>query len=35
MNSGSTLAKMFDPESQIPPGILNDGAYFMDNDPEM
>jgi len=34
-HSGSTLATMFDPESQIPPGVMKDGAYFMDNDPEI
>jgi len=34
-HSGSTLATMFDPESQIPPAVIKDGAYFMDNDPEI
>jgi hypothetical protein len=34
-HSGSTLATMFDPESQIPPAVIKDGAYFMDNNPEI
>ena len=29
----SMLAKMFDPESTFPPGVLKDGAYFLDSDP--
>jgi len=29
----SMLAKMFDPVSPLPPGVLRDGAYFLDRDP--
>ena len=28
------LAKMFDPESKMKPGLLRNGAYFLDRDPE-
>jgi len=30
----SMLAKMFDPESKMKPGLLRNGAYFLDRDPE-
>jgi len=30
----SMLAKMFDPVSPLQPGLLRDGAYFIDRDPE-
>jgi len=33
-DKGSMLAKMFDPESSLPPGVMRDGAYFLDRDPE-
>jgi len=29
----SMLAKMFDPSSQLQPGVMRDGAYFLDRDP--
>lgn len=29
----SMLAKMFDPESRMEPGVERDGAYFLDRDP--
>jgi hypothetical protein len=30
----SMLAKMFDPLSKLKPGLLRNGAYFLDRDPE-
>jgi len=31
---GSMLAKMFDPVSPLQPGVMRDGAYFIDRDPK-
>ena len=31
----SMLAKMFHPESPFTPGVLKDGAYFLDRDPNL
>ena len=30
----STLSKMFDPESGLPPAYSEDGVYFLDSDPD-
>jgi len=30
----SMLAKMFDPNSPLTPGLVKNGAYFLDRDPE-
>jgi len=32
-DKGSMLAKMFDPESPLSPGVMREGAYFLDRDP--
>ena len=30
----STLAKMFDPDSGLPPAYSEDGVFFLDTDPD-
>ena len=34
-DGSSMLAAMFAPDSKMAPGILTDGAYFLDRDPEV